>query len=82
MIQVAAVLVVLHLEQYFNDPRISEVGKFQLKETAISHSASLTRERQREKFNLEQKFCNILSRINSNTGSDHARLPENEDLLK
>ena len=67
----------------FTDPRIWwDAGKLQLKEIAVSHSVASARERQRDRFNLEWEFRNILSRDNSNTASDQSRLTEIKDLLK
>ena len=67
----------------FTDPRIWwDAGKLQLREIAVSHSVASARELQRDHFNLECEFRNILLRGNSNTASDQSRLSEIRDLLK
>ena len=67
----------------FTNPRIwLDAGKLQLKEIAISHSIKQSRERRREKSNLEHEFRLITARGNSNTTADHVRLAEIKDLLK
>ena len=67
----------------FTDPRIWwDAGKLRLKELAISHSVATSRERKRDKVNLENEFRNILSRTNSHSVADQNRLAETKDLLK
>ena len=67
----------------FTDPRVwGDAGKLQIKELAISHSVARARERNRDKFNLEHEFRNILSRTNSNIVAHQQRLAEIKELLK